>query len=721
MDFKDYLYITASIIFCYFGRAVPHIPYPNEEFLDDSLPPATYKPLVPINECAVLPGEAKSVLSRLVDLKCYVDKTEFLYKMVQEPQELWSLARPRRFGKSLFVDTVKSFFEGKKTLFDNTKIYQHYRDRDWPKHPVISLDFSDVESHSFDSFYHTLLEQLEEAASLHEIHLGVPRIATAFRRLVDSLHKKFNNTVVILVDEYDAPYRRSYANNKELAGEILEALRTFFSVLKKRVAKIRYSFITGITRIALSDFFSGANAVRDITMDPEYANIMGFTKNELELYFGGFVKKLATSKGKNTEEIMGIMKKWHDGFRFTIREESLYSPVSVLAFLRTGSEVRAWSKSGGPTQCLVHKLNEFPVQTMEMVLKDESNETDSALIATEGDLSGKYVYSEDNIASLISLLFHNGYLSISKYDSRMNIFTLKFTNLELKEDFSLRVYMGITGMAERSMVNQMDSAVQDLNDRKWISFIEHLNATYSRIPFEHLSYQKPRLEAWFQFVMYIMLELKNDRCQSKLLVMEDTTNKGRADIVYSVGKEVIIFQPKMDNNPENPVYECKEKYIRQYLFGQKENVTCFDLKFTRSGIIESWGVAVFSNHGKLIEEDGNILLSFQLHSEEKQNITSEFKNFKRKHPNFTLQPEELIEFLEKIGPTATDESVFAEKFTADIESLCIFLSRSKHLFEPNLRGIIHGFLERRKKDKKRAEKEENGGGLLKKSVMLFIH
>lgn len=216
------------------------------------------------------------------------------------------------------------------------------------------------------------------------------------------------------------------------------------------------------------------------------------------------------------------------------------------------------------------------------------------------------------------LLFHNGYLRISRYDNKTQLFTVELPNLELENDLAMRFNASVTGSDESTYRHLIDVAGENLDKRQWSSFIDRLDAFNKHISYNLMTNQKTGLEAWFQFTTFLILDLSNRKHRHKLLLMEDVTSKGQADIVHSFGNEVLIFEPKMVTNPENPVYDCKEKYIWKHLFGPNENVTCIGLKFNRSGIVESWGVAVYSKQGKLIEEDGNKLLTTQFNPQNRK-------------------------------------------------------------------------------------------------------
>nr|XP_018912080.1 PREDICTED: uncharacterized protein LOC109040559 [Bemisia tabaci] len=403
---------------------------------------------------------------------------------------------------------------------------------------------------------------------VHEIELGTPNVVTALSRLITSLYKKSDNkTVVILIDEYDSPYTESFTVNEELANQVLGLLRSFFKTLKTEVAKIRFCFTTGITRLSLSDFFSGANSAVDLTMDPEYSGIVGFTRDELTQYFGGFIEKVAAGRESSKQNILKEMSIWHYGFRFTAKNESLFSPISVIGYLRSGGDVHCYSDTGGASRFLIQRLKTFKQEALRLFLgssvSEESDECDEEqkITAKREELTGKINYDDSTEPeALKTLLFHSGYLSVGDYNNETQSFTLKFSNLELRRDYAKRFYHSCTGDSPTKMERRINSLVKDLDLSRWESFISKLDSFHSSIPYYLNVNQRKGLEAWFQFTMYLASQFSTYKNVGNPL-MADATNKGRADITLHMNNKMYIFEPKMMANPENAVYECKVNFV----------------------------------------------------------------------------------------------------------------------------------------------------------------
>jgi hypothetical protein len=435
-------------------------------------------------------------------------------------------------------------------------------------------------------------------------------------------------------------------------------------------------------------------------MDPEYAGIVRFNEIELHEYFGSQIKRVASETGKKEEEILEKMRTWHDGFQFSEKSESLYSPCSVFGYLRTKAvSTTSWSDSGGPSKFLIEKLKEFPAQALRFLVDnlinrkvDKEKDRRPSLLANRKDLTGKIDFGEHDVKGLVALLFHSGYLSIRNHNPNGDIFTLNFTNLELEEDYALRLSTSLRKQLGKGFITKINLMVEDLIAYQWGNFIEKLNTCNAAIPYQITTNQHEAKEAWFHIFLFLMLS--HAVSIHRTLVMEDSTNMGRADLVFANDLATFIFEPKMEENPENPVYECKEKYPQKYLLDLKRKVFCIGLKFTMQGSIHSWGVASFSYDGKLAGENGTITLTNQLSSEERQDISDKMTEYTKQNPKCTLKPETLINFLEGVGPTTEGQLIFAEKFSENIGTLCGVLEEIKELFQrnSNIGGIIFSFL-----------------------------
>ncbi|CAH0394050.1 unnamed protein product [Bemisia tabaci] len=723
------LSVLVIVLLIHFGNSAGDFPlvelYSSPQFSRSLKTQSNPRSLELGNRCAELPELSDASLEVLFEKNCYVDKTDYLYKMVKETQIFWFLARPRRFGKTLLIDTMEAFFKGEAGLFEDTNIYRRhiktflwiikYR-RGWPKHPVVRLDFSLIEATSFSKFYRGLLALLQRRAKRHDNNLDTKQsVGIVLCDLIEQLEQKYGKKVVILIDEYDSPYTTILSANKDEASQVLETLQDFFKILKGMYKSIRFCFTTGITRLALSDFFSGANAAEDISMNPDFAGIVGFNETELTNYFGRFIERVAERKGNTSKEILDEMKKWYDGFQFTIKYEPLYNPISVIEYLRSdGVSIDSYSGTGGSSQSFDQELKQFPREAFELLLRcyfedgadqsyvkieDDGDELEEIpeLCLEKEELAGKFNFDEQkNPTALVVFLYRSGFLSIRSYDNTTSRYILNITNLELRTNLAGRLTYTFTGMSTMEMVSYGTEMVQHLAKHKWQSFIDTLKAHLRGIPYNFITHQRIQIEVLFQISFYETLK----RCTLKSVswtmpVRAYSSGRGQSDIVMTIGDTVYIFELKMDDNLENSLYECKEKYLPAFLHGSAENVACFAMKFHRTGDVSSFGVAIFSRTGKLHTEVGKIKLPTSFNKTEAQAIAHLVNKFRENHAHSTIQPDKLLEFFQQIACEQVTAMKLVDKFTNDKLTFCLLLDEIRKALPrsyDNLKGVIHRLL-----------------------------
>ncbi|KZX10327.1 ATP-binding protein [Methanobrevibacter filiformis] len=241
----------------------------------------------------------------------YIDKTKYIHKLINEG-EIYFLSRPRRFGKSLLVSTLKNLFEGNKDLFKDLYIYDKY---DWnQKYPVIHLDFANISHTSPEVLEISLNKFLNDTGRDNGIELeDVDLITDKFSELIKKVHDKYNKEVVILIDEYDKAIS-SHLDDIEIAKGNRDVLRSFYQVLKPNDQYIHFIFVTGITKFTKTSIFSDFNNLDDITINPKYVKICGYTQNDIGDVFKEHIDKISQNNNVTSEIIFGLIKKWYNGY-----------------------------------------------------------------------------------------------------------------------------------------------------------------------------------------------------------------------------------------------------------------------------------------------------------------------------------------------------------------------------------------------------------------------
>lgn len=286
----------------------------------------------------------------------YVDKTKIALDLIEKGR-YYFLSRPRRFGKSLFLDTLKTIFEGKKELFTGLYIYDKW---DFEKYPVVRISFNDGDFKTKESFNQTIYEILK----INQRILGITcdtdlSLTGCFRELIYKAYEKYNQKVVILVDEYDKPILDNIEET-EVAREMTEILKGFYSVIKGADEYLKFVFITGVSKFSKVSLFSGLNNIEDITLDKRYATICGYTQNDVETTFA---EHLA---GQDFTKI----KHWYNGYKFL--GEGVYNPFDILLFISKGfSYENYWFSTATPTFLLkLIEKNSYFLPDFENIIQD---------------------------------------------------------------------------------------------------------------------------------------------------------------------------------------------------------------------------------------------------------------------------------------------------------------------------------------------------------------
>ncbi|MBA3954273.1 AAA family ATPase [Candidatus Dependentiae bacterium] len=373
-----------------------------------------------------LPRDVSDFNTMITGNYAYVDKTQLIYNLYATGGRYYFLSRPRRFGKSLLISTLKELFSGNKQLFSGLSIESS--DYDWQEYPVIHLDFSTIDHETALEFKINLMWALKNIAHSHGIDIAeAPSLGSKLSFLVRQLaqHKK----VVILIDEYDKPLLDHLQDPRRAQAQQV-VLKSFYDTIKGLSEHLHAVFITGVSKFSKTSIFSGINNLIDITMEPEAAMLLGYTKDEIDLYFNEYINDLAADKDMSTEQVMQEMKLWYDGYQFSERaSQKIYNPYSVLYYLKTKKRANYWFSSGTPSFLISLIKNQYPV------LEDIKD------IELSADSLG--TFDIDNIP-LIPLLFQTGYLTITGYDPITEKYQLNYPNAEVSESFQKYLVVALT-------------------------------------------------------------------------------------------------------------------------------------------------------------------------------------------------------------------------------------------------------------------------------------
>ncbi|MBD5421287.1 MAG: AAA family ATPase [Bacteroides sp.] len=355
----------------------------------------------------------------------YVDKTAYIKQLLNQGKFIF-LSRPRRFGKSLLLSTLEAYFEGRREFFKG--LAADSQDLDWTPRPVLHFDFN-AENYSLDDGLERRLDTL--LIGLENKYGQDSRFTTPsqrFSHLIEAAYRQTGREVVILIDEYDKPLL-DIEHNKDLYEKNQRILKSFFGNLKSMDRYIRFAFITGVARFSRVSIFSDLNNLDDISMDKAYADICGWSEEELLRYFRPGIEDLAEERDEDFGETLTALRDYYDGYLFSLKGSRLYNPYSVLKALKKQEIDPYWFDSGTPT-FLARRI-----RNRGMYPPDLNGQT-----CTRDELIAVGLYDRNPIP----LMFQTGYLTIAGYDRDTGLYELQFPNREVEKGFYqqlLKVYV----------------------------------------------------------------------------------------------------------------------------------------------------------------------------------------------------------------------------------------------------------------------------------------
>jgi hypothetical protein len=465
----------------------------------------------------------------------YADKTAYIHHLLKSGGETFFLSRPRRFGKSLLLSTIKALMEGRKELFEGLYIYDKIN---WEAHSVVLLDMGSRANTSVEEFKNSLVVEIhrlanEKGVSLPEFILHPNDLLT---NLVSSLRQQTGKQVVLLIDEYDKPILDAIEDSQR-AGQIREFLRNFYTVIKSISPYLRLTVLTGVSKISQLSIFSGLNNLYDITMDREYAGICGYTQAELESCFDGYIDQLAEQGQTTGEEILEKIRKWYDGYSWG-GKTFVYNPFSALIMFQRGQFAAHWFATGTPTFLLklMQERNDLsPVLEEEMI---------------------QYVGFTDQQSleklALVPLLFQTGYLTVKSIDND-EVYHLVIPNLEVRAALtqSLLAYAtGESGSEVRLFARHIYDHFAQGNVE---GAIERLRTLFAGITYTaHVPY-----EAHYHALFQLTMKLIGIHHQAEVL-----TDKGRIDSVLKFPDRTYVIELKYARD-EQGLNQALDDALRQ--------------------------------------------------------------------------------------------------------------------------------------------------------------
>ncbi|UTD13528.1 ATP-binding protein [Treponema denticola] len=489
------------------------------------------------------------------DKYLYVDKTKYVYNLVCTSSPYF-LSRPRRFGKSLFLSTLKAYFLGQKELFKGLYIEKAEEKRAeiektdaWVEYPVLYMDFNVGRYDLEEALAESLDYFLRKEEKLYGLKNEGDSFGKRFQSLIETAYNKTGRQVVILVDEYDKPLLQTMGINETLNEEYRNTLKAFYSVIKTCDQYIRFAFLTGVTKFSKVSIFSDLNNLQDISMLNDYAEICGLTQGEIENTFKPEIERLAKSSKNRYDKMLEELKKRYDGYKFSVLGESVYNPFSILNTLNSGELKNYWFSTGTPT-FLVNYLKDAYYNIPDLDGKVELDEF----------MLNEYRADTKNP---IPILFQSGYLTIKEYIEEVNMYRLGFPNDEVRYGFLKNLFPSYSSLRPDETGVSIWKFVEDIRAGNVDEFMERMQAIIAGVPYDNLPKDKLKLrEQNYQTAVYLIFKLMGQFVQTEIHCA-----KGRADCIVHTKDSIYIFEFKLMSagSADDAITQIKEKgYASQF-------------------------------------------------------------------------------------------------------------------------------------------------------------
>jgi Predicted AAA-ATPase/PD-(D/E)XK nuclease superfamily len=499
---------------------------------------------------------------KLIQDNCvYVDKTQLIHQLTTTGQ-IYFLSRPRRFGKSLLVSTLKHLFQGNKILFKDLWIEDKW---DWSKtHPIIHLSFA-VLDFVEDNLAAAISERLHKIAGELGVVLTKKTYKSQFEELIELLYKKSKQQVVILIDEYDKPIVQYLEyDTMGQAEKNQKILKNFYSALKDAGAMIRFLFITGVSKFSKVSLFSDLNHMTDLTMRATYAALTGYTQAELTHYFDDYLKRAVAVTEMPYEQLLAEMHAWYDGYSWD-GKTWVYNPFGTLQFLSEPEFRNYWFESGTPT-FLIHQMKRHGQFQLENIWVED------------GFLEK---YDLDNVA-IIPLLFQTGYLTVKEKNKYPVRYRLDFPNKEVRESMYRFI---LDELAPNPLRTNTGMTVEDLKLAFETNNLVRVRAIITSVlaDLPHDTF-KDGSEGLYHGVIHILFQYLGATLQSEV-----HSSIGRADTVVQTPTHVYIFEFKIKESADAALRQIvRNRYADKYRASNKP-ILAIGVKFNpQNRSIESW-------------------------------------------------------------------------------------------------------------------------------------
>lgn len=502
----------------------------------------------------------------------YVDKTDLVWQLSHYAKFIF-LSRPRQFGKSLLSSTLHSYFDGEKELFEGLKIMA--MEQEWKQYPVIHLDLSGAKHLSVQGVKDELGRLIVEYERIYGTNSSETSSGMRFAGIISRAYEQTGKQVAVIIDEYDAPLLDALHEDEVLKAK-REIMQEFYQRLKMLEPKIKFCFITGITKFSQLSIFSTINNLTNVTMDPRFASICGITENELTTVMSEDIKMLASSYNETPEQMHVRLKLQYDGYHFTRNSEEIYNPYSLLKSFQQKEVANYWFESGTPT-FLIRQMQYFKTDIMSL---DHLEVPSSA-----------FDQPTENMEDALPLLYQTGYLTIKNYDREGDIYSLAIPNQEVRIGYArglLPEYTGLnsaevqTGFALKFWralkKNDIHQAMKEM--KTFLSGIPYVEGFKKKLE------SVATAEGFYEYTFYLIFSMLNVYARTQVKCAG-----GRVDMVVWMPDVIYVLELKVNDTAQSALQQINNNRYAAPYSSDNRKVVKVGVKFAPDRMtIENWAI-----------------------------------------------------------------------------------------------------------------------------------
>ena len=507
----------------------------------------------------------------------YVDKTDLVYRLVNEGR-IYFLSRPRRFGKSLLVSTLKHYFLGHRELFKGLAI--DGLETEWNEYPVFHLSFGGVNFSNSSAIDESLSMFIENAEKEYGIEERFKDYGIRFAAVLKAAHEKTGRRCVVLIDEYDKPLldvmdtelrvTDSDGNSLRLEEYNRNVLKGFYSVFKDADPDLKFVLLTGVTKFSQVSVFSGFNQPKDISMDSRYEALCGITLDEMLSVFHEPIQELAKKYKTDYDGMVEMLRKRYDGYHFSSEMTGVFNPFSLLNCFDKLEMRNYWFATGTPTYL--------------MRLLSHSDKNINELVGRYYEESQFIDYKAD-VERPLPMIYQSGYLTVKGYNERRKKYLLDFPNEEVRSGF-VSLLASDYFNSDKTPSSWIDDISDALEDGDVVLFLKKMTSLLSSVTYRFQRKQDAfECERYFQYTFYLIMQMIGHYNT----MVEKETSEGRIDCVVECPNYVYVMEFKMDGSAQSALEQIRERgYTKPYL-ADKRKVFSIGVNFSsEKGTIEEY-------------------------------------------------------------------------------------------------------------------------------------